>query len=72
MAIQEYMLDVSKDEFVKDKKLQDAVYMRIIALAEHVAKLLSYFSVLETGHPGMRWNSLVSLRNRIAHEYFFH
>ena len=69
-AVEEYVRHITAEEFLKDRKTQDAVFMRIMALSELAGKLLKADPSLEDRYPGMQWPQLTGLRNRIAHDYF--
>jgi len=69
-AIQEYTTGLTREDFLHNRVVQDAVYMRIIAFAESARKLLD-------AEPGVReelhdvdWSAVFGMRNVIAHEYF--
>lgn len=65
-AIRQY-LPASKQVFLADKKAQDAILMRLLAIGEEVGHLSKAFS---QQHPDLQWYKIVGLRNRIAHGYF--
>lgn len=66
IAIQSYLPE-SKETFLSDKKAQDAILMRLLALGEEIAHLSHDFT---EQHPNLHWYKIVGLRNRIAHGYF--
>ena len=65
-AIKGY-LPRSKEAFMADKKTQDAVLMRLLAIGEEISHLSEKFS---EKHTELHWYKIVGLRNRIAHGYF--
>ena len=65
-AIKSYLPN-SKEAFMKDQQVQDAILMRLLALGEEIAHLSPEFS---EQHPDLHWYKIVGLRNRIAHGYF--
>ncbi len=63
----EFAAGVSHQEYLADRKLQRALCMTLQIIGE-AARALSDEG--KAAHPEIPWRQLVSLRNRIAHEYF--
>ncbi len=63
----EYIKGVTKQKFLKDRQLQDAVIRRLEILGE-AAKHISE-SDRET-HKNIPWRSITGMRDVIVHEYF--
>ena len=63
----EYTDGVAQDDFEKNAILQDAVMRQLEVLGE-AARCVSDEAKAE--HPQVPWRDLVSLRNRLIHEYF--
>jgi len=62
-----YTEGVSREEFEKNAMIQDAVMRQLEVLGE-AARHVSDEAKAE--HPEVPWKDLVSLRNRLIHEYF--
>jgi uncharacterized protein with HEPN domain len=65
-AIKSY-LPKSKEAFLADEMVQDAVLMRLLAIGEEISHLSD---ILLEKHPELQWHKISGLRNRIAHGYF--
>ncbi|WP_424361504.1 DUF86 domain-containing protein [Methylocystis parvus] len=65
-----YLDGLSRDDFLKDNRTQQAVAMNLIILGEAVSRLEARFPEFLARFPGMPWQSMRGMRNRIAHGYF--
>lgn len=65
-----YVEGMSKNEFLEDKRTQQAAIMNIIIIGEAATKIVSDHSDLVNQHPEVPWKSMRGMRNRIAHGYF--
>jgi len=65
-----FVEDVSKEEFLADKRTQRAVVMSIVILGEAATKITERFPDYADRHPELPWRGMRGLRNRIAHGYF--
>ena len=65
-----YVEGLSKDEFLADKRTQQAVIMNLIIIGEAASKLLQNSGAFLDQHPEVPWRNLRGMRNRIAHGYF--
>lgn len=65
--IEKYTKGVSKEEFFKDSKSQDAVIRRIEIIGEAVKNLPSGF---KNKHPEISWPEIAGMRDVLIHEYF--
>ncbi|WP_077730312.1 DUF86 domain-containing protein [Methylocaldum sp. 14B] len=54
---------LSKDDFLADKRTQQAVIMSLIIIGEAATKVMD-------GYAEVPWRSMRGMRNRIAHGYF--
>lgn len=69
-AIQEYTRGLTRDDFFRNRVVQDAVYMRIIAFAESARKFLDAEPDAREEFQDVDWNAVFGMRNVIAHDYF--
>jgi uncharacterized protein with HEPN domain len=60
----------SKDEFLADKRTQQAVIMSLIVIGEAAIKVMDGYAVFAQAHPEVPWRNMRGMRNRIAHGYF--
>lgn len=65
-AIRTYIGAAGKDEFLADPLRQDAVVLRLQVIGEAARHLSHADRALA---PEIPWQHIVSLRNRIAHDY---
>ena len=65
-----YVEGLSKEDFLLDKKTQQAVVLNLILIGEEAAKLLKDDDTFESKHPQIPLRSMKGMRNRIAHGYF--
>jgi len=65
--IEKYMLGVSEEVFRKDKKLQDAIVMRIMIIGEATRNLPK---VLKEKNREVPWFEIAQFRDLIAHSYY--
>jgi uncharacterized protein with HEPN domain len=61
---------MSKDEFLADKRTQQAVTMSLVIIGEAATKLMARFPTFIEQHPEILWRSMRGMRNSIAHDYF--
>jgi len=61
---------LSKEDFLADKRTQQAVIMSLIIIGEAAAKLTSLYIEFTNAHPAVPWRNMRGMRNRIAHGYF--
>ncbi|MGI2323696.1 MULTISPECIES: HepT-like ribonuclease domain-containing protein [Methylococcus] len=61
---------LSKDDFLADKRTQQAVIMSLIIIGEAATKVMEGHAEFTQAHPEMPWRSMRGMRNRIAHGYF--
>lgn len=67
----EYVSGMTKDDFLGNRLVQDAVLRNIEILGEATNNLLECSPGIETDHPEIPWIDIYGMRNRIAHGYFF-
>jgi uncharacterized protein with HEPN domain len=61
---------LSKEDFLQDKRTQQAVILNLILIGEEATKLLKDDEVFADQHSQVPWRSMKGMRNRIAHGYF--
>lgn len=61
---------LNKDDFLADKRTQQAVIMSLIILGEAATKVMDGYVEFTQAHPEVPWRSMRGMRNRIAHGYF--
>ncbi len=66
-GIEEYIAGISFDEFLKDKKTQDAVLRKLEVVGE-ASKRLS--DGLMKSIPEIPWRNVIGMRNKLIHDYF--
>ncbi len=62
-----YVVNLSYDEFLEDKKTQDAV-VRNLEITGEAAKNIS--EELKSRHPQIPWKDIAGLRDKLVHHYF--
>ena len=66
-AIQEFVKDLSFEEFCNDRKTYSAVIREFEIIGEGVGKLSDE---LKRNHPDVEWQDIRDFRNLLVHEYF--
>jgi uncharacterized protein with HEPN domain len=61
---------MSRNEFLTDKRTQNAVVMSLVIMGEASAKVMDLHSAFAQRHSEIPWRSMRGMRNRIAHGYF--
>lgn len=61
---------LAREDFLTDKRTQQAVIMSLIILGEAATKVMDKFTEFTAAHPAIPWRSMRGMRNRIAHGYF--
>jgi uncharacterized protein with HEPN domain len=65
-----YTRDLSKDEFIADRKTQQAVILNMVVIGEAATKLIDHYPTFAAQHPQIPWQKIRGMRNRLAHGYF--
>ena len=65
-----YVAGMSKEDFLLDKRTQQAVILNLVILGEAATKALKDNSAFLDQYPGVPWRSMKGMRNRVAHGYF--
>lgn len=66
----EFVEGLPKDEFLADKRTQQAVTMSLMIIGEAATKVASRYPIFVEQHSEIPWDSMRGIRNRIAHGYF--
>ena len=61
---------LAKDEFLTDKRTQQAVIMSLIIIGEAATKVMDSYAEFAQTHSDVPWRNMRGMRNRIAHGYF--
>ena len=61
---------LAKDDFLADKRSQQAVIMSLIIIGEAATKVMGGYPEFTQAHPEVPWRSMRNMRNRMAHGYF--
>lgn len=61
---------LSKDDFLVDKRTQQAVIMNLVIIGEAATKVMDGYPEFVQSHPDVPWRNMRGMRNRIAHGYF--
>jgi uncharacterized protein with HEPN domain len=61
---------LSKDDFLTDKRTQQAVIMSLVIIGEAATKVMEGYAAFTQAHPEVPWRSMRGMRNRMAHGYF--
>lgn len=65
-----YVEGWEKDDFLADKRTQQAVILNLIILGEAATKLMDNYPEATAARPEIEWRSMRGMRNRIAHGYY--
>lgn len=61
---------LGKDDFLADKRTQQAVIMNFIIIGEAATKVMDGYAEFTQTNPEVPWRSMRNMRNRMAHGYF--
>ena len=65
-----FIKGLSKEDFLADKRTQQAVIMSLIVIGEAATKVMDGYAEFADQHRQVPWRSMRGMRNRIAHGYF--
>lgn len=65
-----YIEGLAKDDFLADRRTQQAVTLNLIVLGEAATKLMDRHPEIVASHPQIEWQAMRGMRNRIAHGYY--
>ena len=66
----EYVAGILKDDFLKDRRTQQAVVLNLITIGEAASRIVTEHKRFATAHPEIPWAQMRGMRNRMAHGYF--
>jgi len=61
---------LAKDDFLEDKRTQQAVIMSLIIIGEAATKVMDGYTEFVQAHSEVPWRDMRGMRNRMAHGYF--
>lgn len=61
---------LDKEEFLADKRTQQAVVMSLLIMGEAATKVMDKYPEFSTANPQLPLRNMRGMRNRIAHGYF--
>ncbi len=65
-----FVAGMSRDDFLADKRTQQAVILSLIVLGEAATKVMDRYPDFANAHAQVPWRNMRGMRNRIAHGYF--
>lgn len=65
-----YVDGMTKEDFLDDKRTQQAVVLNLIVVGEVATKILKEYEDFATQNASIPWTSMKGMRNRIAHGYY--
>ncbi len=65
-----YVEGMSKEDFLADKKTQQAVILNIIVIGEAATQTSDECPDFAAANPDVPWKQMRGMRNRMAHGYF--
>jgi uncharacterized protein with HEPN domain len=65
-----FVTGLSKEDFLSDKRTQQAVIMSLIIIGEAATKVIEGYAAFTQAHPEVPWRNMRGMRNRMAHGYF--
>ena len=61
---------LAKEDFLADKRTQQAVIMSLIIIGEAATKIMDGYTAFTQAHSEVPWRSMRNMRNCMAHGYF--
>lgn len=66
----DFLSGLSKQQFLADRRTQNAVVMSLIVVGEAATKVMDLHPEFAASHPCIPWRQMRGMRNRITHGYF--
>lgn len=70
MLVRSYLNGMSKNDFLADKRTQQAVVLNIVIIGEAATKMSDEYPDFVAKYQNVQWKSMRGMRNRMAHGYF--
>lgn len=68
--VRSYVEGMSREDFIADKKTQQAVILNILVLGEAATQIGNEYPEWAELYPEVPWRAMRGMRNRLAHGYF--
>ena len=65
-----YVRGMSKCDFLKDKRTQQAIIYNILIIGEAATKIINEHPEFVATNPEIPWREMRGIRNRMAHGYY--
>ena len=65
-----FVQGMAKDDFLTDRRTQQAVIMSLIIIGEAATKVMDSHAEFALAHTEVPWRSMRNMRNRMTHGYF--
>lgn len=65
-----YIEGMAHDDFMADKRTQQAVILNLVIIGEAATKLMDHHADAAAAYAQVPWRSMRGMRNRIAHGYY--
>jgi uncharacterized protein with HEPN domain len=69
--IKRYTKEMTKQEFLGDELIQDAVLRNISIFGEAVSNIRREYPEFVAAHPQIPWQLIYGMRNRVIHDYLY-
>lgn len=66
----QFVEGMAKDDFLSDKRTQQAAIMSLVIIGEAATKIMDAHPEFARAHGEVPWRSMRNMRNRMAHGYF--
>ncbi len=70
VSAQQFTQDTTLEDYLLDDMKQSACTLKLLLIGEEATKLLRDYKVFTDANPNIPWQSMIGMRNRIAHGYF--
>jgi uncharacterized protein with HEPN domain len=69
-SAQNFVEDTALEDYLLDDMKQSACTLKLLLIGEEATKLLRDHKDFTDANPNIAWQSMIGMRNRIAHGYF--